>query len=64
MPIITREIEGLDLINLERLVHILNGLSASELETLEILLDKEARDTIFESLKELNSGERIPLNEW
>ena len=64
MPIISRELEELDLINLERLAHILKGLSASELESLEILLDKEARDTVFQSLKELDSGERIPLNEW
>ena len=64
MPIISRELEELDLINLERLAHILKGLSPSELETLEILLDKEAKDTVFQSLKELDSGERIPLNEW
>ena len=64
MPIISRELEELGLINLERLAHILKGLSPSELETLEILLDKEARDTVFQSLKELDSGERIPLNEW
>jgi DNA replication protein DnaD len=64
MPIISREMEELDLVNLERLAHILKGLSPSELETLEILLDKDARDIVFKSLKELNSGERIPLNEW
>jgi hypothetical protein len=59
-----REIEELDLVNLERLAHILKGLNSSELETLEILLDKVASDTVFQSLIELNSGKRIPLNEW
>jgi hypothetical protein len=64
MPRISGEIDELDLINLERLAHILKGLSPSELETLEILLDKEARDTVFQSLKEWSSGERVPLDEW
>jgi len=56
--------EELELVNLERLAHILKGLSPAELETLEILLDQEAVDTIVQSLRELNKGERLPLNEW
>ena len=42
----------------------LKGLSPAELETLEILSDQEASDTIVQSLMELNRGERLPLNEW
>ncbi len=64
MPGILQNIEELELVNLERLAHILKGLSAAELETLEILLDQDAGDTILQSVKELNSGNRIPLNEW
>ena len=64
MPGILQDIEELELVNLERLAHILKGLSASELETLEILLDQEAGNSLLQSVKELNSGQRIPLNEW
>jgi hypothetical protein len=64
MPGILQDIEELELVNLERLAHILKGLSAAELETLEILLDQEAGNSLLQSLKELNSGQRIPLNEW
>jgi len=59
-----KKMDNIELINLKRLAYILKGLSQSELETLEILLDEDASDTIFESLKELNQGKRIPLNEW
>jgi len=64
MPGISRDLEELDLVNLERLAHIFRGLSSSELETLAILLDQDATDTVFQSVKELNSGKRIPLNDW
>ena len=40
MPSILKEMDRADLINIERLAHILKGLSAVELETLEILLDE------------------------
>ncbi len=40
-------------VNLERLAHILKGLSTVELETLELLLDEEASKSISQSLKEL-----------
>ncbi len=51
-----QQLKELEVVNLERLAHILKGLSPAELETLEILLDQEARDTIDQSLKELNRG--------
>ncbi len=59
-----KEMDRVDLINIERLAHILKGLSAVEFETLEILLDEEASKTITQSLKELKVGERIPIDEW
>ncbi len=59
-----KEMDKVDLINIERLAHILKGLSAVEFETLEILLDEEASKTITESLKELKVGERIPIDDW
>lgn len=64
MPSRLQDIGELELVNLERLAHIIKGLSPVELETLEILLDQEATDTIVQSLKELNRGERLPLHEW
>ncbi|MCD6139093.1 MAG: hypothetical protein J7J91_11130 [Deltaproteobacteria bacterium] len=64
MPSTLKEMDRVDLINIERLAHILKGLSAVEFETLEILLDEEASKTITQSLKELEAGERIPIDEW
>ncbi len=43
MPNTLKEMDRVDLINIERFAHILKGLSAVEFETLEILLDKERR---------------------
>ena len=59
-----QNIDKVELINIERLAHIIKGLSAVEIETLEILLDKEASDTITQSLGELEVGERIPIDSW
>ncbi len=64
MPSSLQQLEEFELVNLERLAHILKSLSPAELETLEILLDQEASDTIVQSLMELNRGKRLPLNEW
>ncbi len=64
MPNTLKEMDRVDLINIERLAHILKGLSAVEFETLEILLDNEASKTITQSVKELEAGERIPIDEW
>ena len=59
-----KEMDRVELINLERLAHILKGLSIAESETLEILLDKEALGSIDQSLEELEKGEGIPIDEW
>jgi DNA-binding HxlR family transcriptional regulator len=61
MPNTLREMDKVDLINIGRL---LKGLSPIEFETLEVLLDDEASKTISQSLKELEAGERIPIDEW
>ena len=64
MPNTLKEMDRADLINLERLAHILKGLSTGEFETLEILLDEDSTKAINRSIKELNAGERIPIDEW
>ena len=55
---------GVDLINLQRLAHRLRSLSPTEVETLELLLDDEARGIIETSLKELDQGKGLPLDRW
>ncbi len=57
-----REISGL--VNLERLAHILKSLDNEELETLELLLDNEAAQVIFSSVKELKEGKGVPIEQW
>ncbi len=64
MTNILKEMDGIELVNLERLAHILKGLNSGEFETLEILLDDESSKSIRQSLKELETGERIPIDEW
>jgi SpoVK/Ycf46/Vps4 family AAA+-type ATPase len=64
MSIAIKEMDRVELVNLERLAHILKGLSAAELETLELLLDEEALKNINQSLKELEEEKGIPINEW
>ena len=59
-----KEMDRVELVNLERLAYVLKGLSAAEFETLEILLDEDSSKTISQSLKELKAGERIPIDEW
>lgn len=59
-----KEMNNIDLVNLERLAYILKGLSVAESETLEILLDNVAFRTINQSLEELEKGEGIPIDEW
>ena len=54
--IAVKEKGRVELVNLERLAHILKGLSRAELETLELLLDEEASKSISQSLKELEEG--------
>ena len=52
------------LVHLERLASILRGLTPEELETPELLLDRQARARIRRALKELDRGEGIPLEKW
>lgn len=59
-----RELDKAELVNLERLAYLLKGLSPAELETLEILLDEEASQTIAQSLSELEEKKGIPIDEW
>ena len=59
-----KQMDEADLVNVERLAHIIKGLSEVEFETLEVLLDKDASKTINESLKELKKGERLSISEW
>ena len=59
-----KEMDKAELVNLERLAHLLKGLSAAEFETLEILLDEDASKTIAQSISELKSEQRIPIDEW
>ena len=64
MPNALKKMDRVELINLKRPAHILRGLNAVEVETLEILLDEDASKTIAQSLKEVQAGERIPIDEW
>lgn len=64
MSTAVKELDRVELINLERLAHILKGLSAAELETLELLLDEEASKSISQSIKELEEGKGLPIDEW
>ena len=58
-----REMNKAELVNLERLAHLLKGHSPSEVEPLELLLDEEASVTIVRSRKELEDTEEIPMAE-
>ncbi len=64
MSKVQKALEKGGLVHLERLASILQGLTPEELETLELLLDRQAQATIRRSLKELNHGEGIPLEKW
>ena len=59
-----KQMDKVDLINIERLAHIIKGLNETEFKTLEVLLDKDASNTINESLKDLEKGERLSISEW
>ena len=52
------------IINPERLAYILKSLNEEELETLELLLDNEASQQIFSSIKELKEGNGVPVGQW
>ena len=44
-----KEMDRVELVNLERLAYILKGLNAADFETLEILLGEESSKTISQS---------------
>lgn len=64
MPSTLREMDRVELVNLKRLAYVLKGLSAAEIETLEILLDEDSSKTITQSLKELDAGKGISIENW
>jgi predicted transcriptional regulator len=51
-------------LSIEELAQILLTLDESELDTLEILLDPQARITLEQSLEDLEKGRTIPVEEW
>lgn len=53
-----------ELVNLQRFAHLLLSLTPSEVETLEILVDKDAISTISKSIREFERGEGISIDEW
>ncbi|MCL6643202.1 MAG: hypothetical protein K6T71_07795 [Candidatus Bipolaricaulota bacterium] len=60
----TENLKEAELVDLQRLAYLLKSLSPAEAETLELLLDDEARKTIQTSLKELDEGKGLPIDEW
>ena len=63
MPSALKDMDRAELVNLARLTHLLKGLSPAELETLEILLDEEAFETIAWSLEEIEERKGMPMAE-
>ncbi len=59
-----KNLKEVELVDLQRLAYLLKSLSPAEAETLEILLDDEARSTIQTSLKELDEGKGLSFDEW
>lgn len=59
-----RNLQQAELVDLQRLAYLLRSLSPAEAETLELLLDDEARSIIGTSLKELEEGKGISIDEW
>jgi hypothetical protein len=59
-----KNLKEVELVNLQRLAHLLKSLGPAEIETLELLLDDEARKIIKTSLKEFDEGKGIPLDKW
>lgn len=53
-----------ELVDLQRLAYLLKSLSPAEVETLELLLDDEARSIIRTSLKELDEEKGLSFDEW
>ena len=59
MPSALREMDKAELVNLERLAHLLKGLSPAELETLEFLLQPE----LATELKQRRRKAKVELKE-
>ena len=53
-----------ELVDLQRLAHLLISLTPGEIETLALLLDDETNGIIKTSLKELDQGKGLSLAEW
>lgn len=51
-------------LSIKELAQILLALDENELDTLEILLDPQARMTLEQSLEDLEKGRTIPIEEW
>ncbi|RZN33626.1 MAG: hypothetical protein EF813_10985 [Methanosarcinales archaeon] len=64
MSTVISEMNKIERVNLKRLAYILKGLSLAEFETLELLSGEVAFGSINQSLKELEAGAGIPIDEW
>lgn len=64
MSTVISEMNKIERVNLKRLAYILKGLSLAEFEALELLLGEVAFGSINQSLKELEVGAGIPIDEW
>jgi len=53
-----------ELVNIQKFAHLLLSLTPSEVETLEILVDKDAISTISKSIREFEKGKGILIDEW
>jgi len=64
MTIISEQQTDFNLINLNRLAHIIKSLDEKEIETLEILLDNDSFEIIQQSSKEYSQQKGIPIDQW
>jgi len=64
MPATLRDMDNIEIVNMERLAHIVKALSKAEIETLEILVDGDASEIIAKSISELEAGDRISIEDW
>ncbi len=51
-------------LTIEKLAQILLTLDEDELDTLEVLLDPQARITVEQSLQDIEAGNTLPLEDW
>lgn len=64
MAVVSNQNAQLNIINLNRLAHIIKSLDEKEIETLEILLDVDSAEKIQQSLKELSQGKGVSIDKW